>query len=716
MNPTLRHGVALVGAAAVLVLSSMTTSAAAASPALETRAAFCSALVAAQGVAPVSPATPDFTDVPASSPDYGAIEAAYEAGWVSGERPGFFDAAGELTRAEAAKMEVLALGDGTEAQELMDAKTAFTDDASIPAWARGYISEAVSLHLVSGFPDGAFDAGATLTTQDAAAFVRKLTQVWQAGAYTVAIKVAADPVAVGQRVNLSATVRPRAGGVLWNPAVTFTALSPDVVISGQSLIASTPGVYEVTATYIANGQAYSDTTALTVSGPAASLRVVAPAMVVANGTTQTQVTVDLLDAAGNLAVGDNGTKVSLSVAGSAFSAPQAPQVASSSAGVATFTLTDGSLPGALGTLVARDEANRASAEANVTAESQVPANIVLTAPAEMAVNKPDAAVQVEVALQDATGQAVLSGTFPLTVSLQGPATFPDGTTAPETVVYQGNGQGGSAAASTAVAIQDEQGQTGQVVVSVTAPGVPTATVSIAAVIGGRPNQLTLTPPTGTLTRDAAASGIAFGLALTDGNGLPQTTTAQVPLLVSVTGIDGAIAQDFSVGGQPQGSAGYLDPNALKNGGFTIEDRSTSADVGTYSVEVTDPAGNLAAAALVTFTVSAGAPTGIKATLASTGLWVQAPKTTLTVQVIDAYGNPVADEGVVVAVAGAPGDPYPVSVSPGSAATDASGQATFTVEASPDLANTESLDVTASLGGKPVAAFPEPVFIVEPWGP
>lgn len=713
----MQRSLAAIGLAALLgMAAAMPTVAHAASPTPETRAAFTASLVQALGLPLASPAKPDFSDVPASSPDFGAIEAAYKAGWVSGEQPGVFDPSGDLTRAEAAKMEVLALGYSSQAQEISDQATAFKDDASIPSWARGYIAESVALHLISGFPNGQFEAGATLTTQDAAAFLRKLETLWSAGAYTVAVQTSPNPAAVGQRVNLSATVTPRGGTPLWGPSVTFTATSPDVVISGNTLIASAPGSYQVAAVYSANGQTYTGNAALAVSGPASSLRVVAPPVVVANGSTQTQVSVDLLDAEGNVAVGNSGTVVSLDVSGGAFALPAAPLTATTAAGVATFTLRDGSIPGAVSSLAATGVAPGVVAKATVTAESQVPAKIVLTAPADLAVNKPSTTADIQIGLQDASGQAILTGIFPLTVSLQGPATFADGTTGPETVIYTGNGQGGSGAATATASVQDVQGETGEVVVTVGCAGVPSATASIAAVIGGRQNQLTVTPPTGTITRDETAAGIAFGLQVTDANGLLENSPTQTPLTIAVTNPDGSIASDFTVDGQTQASDGYLDPNALKNGQFTIQDTAASPDTGTYNVEVSDPAGNLTAASPVAISVTPGAAAGIRAALASTGLWVQNPKTTLTVQVVDAFGNTVSDPGVTVQATPDQGNTYPVTLSPTSTTTNQSGQVTFTVQAAPDLANAERIVVTADVSGKTVSAFPEPVFMVEPWGP
>lgn len=130
----------------------------------ETRAEFVQSLDQVLGAAPIYPATPDFTDVPATSPYYGYIEAAYQAGWISGVGNGLFDPNGLLTRAQVAKIEILALGLGSAAQSLSNQPSSFTDAAQIPSWALGYVNEAVSIGILKGEPGGIFDPQGNLTT------------------------------------------------------------------------------------------------------------------------------------------------------------------------------------------------------------------------------------------------------------------------------------------------------------------------------------------------------------------------------------------------------------------------------------------------------------------------------------------------------------------------------------------------------------------------
>ncbi len=152
----------LVGVLGIALLAATAGQAAASGQgAYETRAAFVEHLDVALGITPVHPAKGEFKDVPASSPYYGYIEAAYEKGFISGLGPGRFGPAQPLTRAQAAKILVAAYGAAAAAQAITS--TSFQDNAEIPAALVGYVGEAVALGLMEGVTTSTFDPKAYLT-------------------------------------------------------------------------------------------------------------------------------------------------------------------------------------------------------------------------------------------------------------------------------------------------------------------------------------------------------------------------------------------------------------------------------------------------------------------------------------------------------------------------------------------------------------------------
>lgn len=233
------------------------------------RAQFVCDFAAVMNLQPVYPATPNFSDVPSTSAYYGCIEAAYQAGWIDGIGGTLFGPSDALTRAQVAKIEVTALGDSTAALSNMNASTAFTDNASIPSWARGYIVEAVQLGLVKGYTDGSFQPNAVITSADEPFFLSQYAAVAgvTVAAKTVTISAAPGAAVVGQVVDLSALVQDATGVVIPGAAVNYTVNSPAATVSGSTFVASQPGAYIVTAT-AADG--VSGTTTVTVTATAES--------------------------------------------------------------------------------------------------------------------------------------------------------------------------------------------------------------------------------------------------------------------------------------------------------------------------------------------------------------------------------------------------------------------------------------------------------------
>ncbi len=127
----------------------------------ETRSEFIVQLDQSLGIHEVSPATPAFSDVPITNPDYKYIEGAYLSGIISGITPTEFGPNDPITRAEAAKVLVEAYEGGNYTPT--QSSTTFSDNASIPSSLVGFVAAATQLKLMVGLPDGRFDPQAYLS-------------------------------------------------------------------------------------------------------------------------------------------------------------------------------------------------------------------------------------------------------------------------------------------------------------------------------------------------------------------------------------------------------------------------------------------------------------------------------------------------------------------------------------------------------------------------
>ena len=156
----------LLGPGLIFLCSTPGTATAATSRSLptETRGNFIYAVALALGLQPSTQTSP-FTDLRVGGYLLGPwITAAAEASWAGGYPDGTFRPDVALTRAMAAKIEVNALDQATAAQALATQKSPFRDDAAIPAWARGYVNEAYKLGIFRGQSNGYFLPNQSLTT------------------------------------------------------------------------------------------------------------------------------------------------------------------------------------------------------------------------------------------------------------------------------------------------------------------------------------------------------------------------------------------------------------------------------------------------------------------------------------------------------------------------------------------------------------------------
>ena len=684
-----------VVATAAMVLGTM-GAASAASVTNETRADFIVQLDQSLGIQPVTPSTPDFTDVPASNADYGYIEAAYQKGFINGIAKGLFGPTMPITRAEAAKILVEAYEGGNYTPT--QTSTTFTDNASIPSALVGFVAEANSLKLMLGFTSGAFGPEAYLTTAQETHLITQLKAVQAAAGFKVS--ASATDVAVGQIVTLSSTA---VGSVSY----TVTgANASSALISGSSFVASAAGNYTVTGTDAAGDTA---TVTIGVYGAATGLKISAPTSVVANGASQTNVTVSVVDANGNV-VADNTDEIQLSTgttsafAGSIATSANGPFSGSSYTGtatepavngVATFVLQSGTVPGASLTLTGSDTTppsgfnTSATYSASVTNTAQVATSLgVSPSTQDLSVNgNTNLGATVGVQVLDQSGEPMLYGTYPFTVNISGPAEFADGTTTAHSYAYTGNAQAGSDAGAQNVIIDGLQGQTGAITVSVTSTNLKSASATITSVISGSVAAIDLSAPSTTSFAEGDTSGLTYTIQFVDANGYPVAAPSGENVLITVDN-GGNLASNILVNGQAQSSTdgGYAVPlsqltatGSVGQYSFALTDNGGAGDAGTYTVQVADNSDTgLTASAADTFTETASTPAAVSVS-GATYLSAANPTEAITAQVVDAYGNPVAVSGIPVSfssTANVANESAP-SLSATSVDTNASGVATVT---------------------------------------
>jgi hypothetical protein len=119
--------------------------------ALTTRAQLAKMAVIAFGLSLATPDSAHFSDVGADNPFYAYIEAAYGAGLVSGYSDGTFRPYANVTRGQVAKVIVSASG-----LKLLNPAQASFSDVGVGTPYYRYVETAKAAGILSGYPDGTF--------------------------------------------------------------------------------------------------------------------------------------------------------------------------------------------------------------------------------------------------------------------------------------------------------------------------------------------------------------------------------------------------------------------------------------------------------------------------------------------------------------------------------------------------------------------------------
>lgn len=112
----------------------------------------------------------NFSDVKNDSWFYSAVARAVAAGYVKGYSDGSFKPNNTITRAEAAVM----IANTAKLSANEAGAYRFTDIGSIPAWARGSVGAVVAAGYMTGYPDGSFDANASISRAEAVSSLNRM--------------------------------------------------------------------------------------------------------------------------------------------------------------------------------------------------------------------------------------------------------------------------------------------------------------------------------------------------------------------------------------------------------------------------------------------------------------------------------------------------------------------------------------------------------------
>ncbi len=123
-----------------------------------TRAQFAKMITLAMNWSPLTPERPTFSDVRPDNGFYGFVEAAYAAGILGGYEDGTFRPTNPVTRAQVAKMIVLA--------KLWDTPLSSVptfSDVSVDHWAFRFVETAYAHGIIGGYADGTYRVNLPVT-------------------------------------------------------------------------------------------------------------------------------------------------------------------------------------------------------------------------------------------------------------------------------------------------------------------------------------------------------------------------------------------------------------------------------------------------------------------------------------------------------------------------------------------------------------------------
>lgn len=558
-----------------------------------------------------------FIDVPGSHWASGFIALAKNEGIVNGYPDGSFRPEATVSYAEYVKMLVEAAG--------LSPIPGYT-------WPANYVSAALTAGMLAGVPS--FESGAPAVRGDCAIMTAFTIQevpnpangmtlahsVFGLGASSITVTPATGFVPVGGSLPLIATVKDLEGQVLSDVTVTWTTSDPaKSAVSTEGLfLASYPGSYTVTAKY---GGA-TGTATVGVFGVAYALKAT-PAVqtVAANGATVAEIVVEVVDLGGNRVANNDEIEITMAHEDNNGAVELGDTVKTVEDGVAVFEVTAKTSDGVTDELVF-SAGTLGETSAQITTVDQIATGLTIEAdPSELMANDVDYG-DVVVTVVDQSGQTMLSGTYEVTFAISGPGLL-EGSTEDIAV--------GTIAGQAIVEVSSEKGMEGTFTITASSPGLGTVQAAVTTYFAGTAKALKATVDDG--LGESGATDMKVTVTIVDQNGRPtERGTSTTVIFESEDGDWNSFGPLVIPAGVTHASETF---GGDKAGTFTVTASDEDEDLTSTSFQVT---------------VAPGDPDEIVITPDADPvilLPIAQPTVTLTVQVVDTFGNDLPQAGIEV---------------------------------------------------------------------
>lgn len=483
---------------------------------------------------------------------------------------------------------------------------------------------------------------------------------------TPTLSVANAEVGTGRADTVTAT------GIPNNAAVTWSIVSQNGstgLLSGTGNTASFVATAEGTYTVQALVDGATATAKVVVYGQTAGVSFTPSSnTIVADHGATDAITETAVDASGNTVANFNGTVTVNAVSGVTYSQNGSTLVPVNGAvsvmlrnGSGTFDVGGITSPGLT---VAITGSGLTSTNGQTVAQSPTYANTTIAsipqvatglkmvgAPAYLDSNSQSTqTAPIAVVVEDQSGYPMLTGTDSIVVTVSGPGTLVNATNHQLALAYSGDSNAAGSNLSATFAVASQQGLTGPIVVTAKSTGLASATSTINAVVTGVPSKMTALLSAHSFAEGSA--GLTLNLQAEDAGRAPVADTEPVMVTVTKTGST-TPASNILVNGSADTSSTQVNLNGSGAIAVILADSGHGANAGTYTVTIS-PSANASkpfASQTLTFTETDGVLSQAVFTKPSTAVTVPLthPTAPYTLQLEDAYGNPLSQAGVSVQI-------------------------------------------------------------------